>query len=183
MIYDFFKHKISIDPELPLDPECTFVDTSTLTNATKPTEPDDDCSNPEVICTNSTEELNTAIMCEKDPFALGCPLAGDDIPPPESPEDQSKKIAMYCLYGCAGLLAFTVIYSNLMGSDGNAIVLLAAMLKEDDEVLPDNAVDASEFLAMAGFDEDQVFDRHNPDPVLVAAAELSLNKMLHAMKQ
>ena len=47
--------------------------------------------------------------------------------------------------------------------------------------LPSDALDAQEFLRLAGLDKEFEFD--NPDIVQFAVAEMSLKKMLDAMKR
>eukprot|EP01084_Bolivina_argentea_P215409 365700_1 len=143
--------------------------------------PDDFCMEDGVIC-GTKNEIAEETMCIKYPELCDQPL-------PQKKEDSLfKKWIIYALYCCVGLLIFTIIYRNCCGADGNAMKLLSNAMKDlnagvNNKPLPKDAINASQFMALAGFDEKEVFSENNPNPVLVAEAQLSFQKMLQAMKR
>ncbi len=74
-----------------------------------------------------------------------------------------------------------------MGVDADALAILATITADlrGGEVgrLPSDAIEVAEFMQLAGLDEEKVFDMDDPDPVMVAQAELSMQKMLDIMKK
>ncbi len=124
----------------------------------------------------------------KESVCIKYPALCDEALPQKAKESAFKKWILYALYGCVALLLFTVIYRNCCGGDGNAMNLITAAMKDlnqgvKDAPLPKDAVNVSQFTALAGFDEEELFSQENPNPLLIAEAQLSLEKILKAMKK
>ena len=98
-----------------------------------------------------------------------------------------KLLMTIAIWLAVGLMALTVVYRNCCGGDSAAMKRLQAQMTDLNKArkqkkLPKDAVDASEFLNLAGFDEDQVFSQKNPNPIVLAEAQMALQKMLNAVK-
>ena len=119
------------------------------------------------------------MLCEKHP---DFPKCMGKRPPAQSALDIEKKrfqmAMLVALYSCIGLMVFVVLYRNLCS--GDAMDDLNQSVQRGRP--PADAVDADEFLALAGFDRDEVFSKDNPNPIVVAQAQMSLEKMLKQMK-
>eukprot|EP01083_Nonionella_stella_P064773 169132_1 len=143
--------------------------------------PDDFCMEEGVIC-GTKNEIAKESMCVKYPKLCDEPL------PPKPKPDVLKLWILYVLYACVGLLVFTIIYRNCCGGDGKAMALLMNTMKDlnkdvNNKPLPKDAIQATNFLRLAGLDESLVFSADNPNPMAIAEAQLSLEKMLKAMKK
>jgi len=150
--------------------------------------PEDYCFSRDVICGTPTQ-IAEEVLCEKYPDLKDC---GGGVPERRDPDDDLlspdfKLLSIIAMYAAAAIMVFMVIYRNCCGRDGAALKALKDQMKElEDSVkapkLPEDAVDAAEFLELAGFDGDDVFSRENPNPVIVAQAQMSMQKMLSAVK-
>eukprot|EP00484_Ammonia_sp_Unknown_P010536 CAMPEP_0197078976 /NCGR_PEP_ID=MMETSP1384-20130603/213392_1 /TAXON_ID=29189 /ORGANISM="Ammonia sp." /LENGTH=462 /DNA_ID=CAMNT_0042517845 /DNA_START=61 /DNA_END=1449 /DNA_ORIENTATION=+ len=142
-------------------------------------EPPDICMDGSCI-QGSKEEIAEEVMCGKYPV-----LCEDPEPPPTKP-DVIKKFLQWLLYASAALLMFVIVYRNTCGRYSAAVEQISSMVKDlkaKETKLPSDAVNAKQLFTMAGFDHDEVFDVKNPNPVLIAEAQLSMEKMLAAMKK
>jgi len=150
--------------------------------------PEDVCMTDDVIC-GTPEQIGKEMLCEKVPAAKGC---GAELPvmPPDNRkkrEDTIKLLAIIAMWTAAGIMVGTVLMRNFCGGDSKNMKRLKEQMKELNASIkrpkiPKDAVDASEFLNLAGFDPDHVFNRRNPDPIVLAQAQMSLKKMLGAIK-
>jgi len=144
--------------------------------------PDSYCMEEGVIC-GTKNEIAEEVLCDKYPKLPVC-----EVPLPQEPKEHLFKTwILYLLYSCIALLIFTIIYTNFCGGDGRAMQLLMAAMndlnKSFNKPLPKDAINANAFMNLAGFDKDEIFSVDNPNPLLVAQAQLSLQKMLEAMKK
>eukprot|EP00485_Elphidium_margaritaceum_P018917 CAMPEP_0202723612 /NCGR_PEP_ID=MMETSP1385-20130828/167032_1 /ASSEMBLY_ACC=CAM_ASM_000861 /TAXON_ID=933848 /ORGANISM="Elphidium margaritaceum" /LENGTH=928 /DNA_ID=CAMNT_0049388853 /DNA_START=19 /DNA_END=2805 /DNA_ORIENTATION=- len=141
----------------------------------------DDYGMDEGVINGTIKEIAEEVMCIKHPA-----LCETKLPPPPPP-DPMQLYATYMLYVAVGLLGFAIVYRNCFGSDNNAMLAIQLAMSEinksDQRVLPKDAVNADEFFNLAGLNEDEVFSATNPDPMVIAEAQLSLQKMLSTMKR
>merc|ERR1712129_192120 len=132
--------------------------------------PDDFCPRG-TICMNSVGD-NDALIEVLRPDTRTPP-----VPTPEEPKDDIFKT----------LMILAVIYNNCFGAGGAGRQMLKDTMEDmsgkDRRPLPKDAINAEEFMNLAGFDKDEVFDSGNPNPVLVAQAQLSMKKMMESMKK
>merc|ERR1719228_872498 len=140
------------------------------------------------VIIGTPKEIGEQILCEKFPSMKGC---GEEV---EALKGQSfgdkvsfKKLAIAAMWISAGIMAFTVLYRNFCGGDSAAMKRLKQQMADlnasnKQKKLPKDAVDASEFLELAGFDSEHVFSTKNPNPIVLAEAQMALQKMLSAVK-
>ena len=152
--------------------------------------PDDVCSSGDVIC-GTPAQIAEEILCDEFPALNDC---GGGPPSNRAAEDgsffdgeQFKLLMVTAMWVSVGLMALTVVYRNLCGGDGAAMKALKNQMDDLNQSmkrpkLPKDAVDAEEFMKLAGFDPDDVFSRKNPNPIVLAQAQMSLQKMLSAIK-
>ena len=141
----------------------------------------------DVIC-GTPSEIAMNMTCDRYPDLKEC---GGGLPEKEERDSTTeatfKLLLIIAMWSVGGLMMFTVIYRNFCGGDSAAMKALQNQMNDLNESIkrpkvPADAVDAQDFLEMAGFDEDQVFSRKNPDPIVLAEAQIALTKMLGAVK-
>ena len=140
----------------------------------------------DVIC-GTPSEIAKEMTCDRYPDLTECGGGPPMKPPVNKQEDLLKLLLIIAMWTAGGLMVFTVLYRNLCSGDSAGMKALQNQMSDLNQSIkrskvPADAVDAAEFLELAGFDPDQVFSRKNPDPIVLAEAQMALTKMLSAVK-